>query len=68
MTTTRGRGRPSTGVRLDIRIPAEDLKIIDAIAERSGIPRAMVVRHLIAERLNSWPYNEDEWIPIHLHR
>lgn len=43
----RGPGRPSTGVRVDIRIPAEALEVIDRDAEERGITRAAMIRSII---------------------
>jgi predicted DNA binding CopG/RHH family protein len=50
MTTTehRGPGRPSTGVRVDIRIPADLLTQIDAEAELDGITRAELIRGILS--------------------
>lgn len=43
----RGPGRPSTGVRVDIRIPADLLDVIDAEAEQDGITRAELIRGIL---------------------
>lgn len=45
--TSRPRGRPTTGTRIDIRIPADLLERIDAIAERSDETRAVIIRDLL---------------------
>lgn len=56
MTTTtdpprRGRGRPSTGVPIMVRIPAEELELIDAGARARGITRADYLRQLVRHAL-----------------
>jgi predicted DNA-binding protein len=45
------RGRPSTGVSVHTRIPAELLEQIDRLAEERGVPRAVIIRELLAEAL-----------------
>jgi metal-responsive CopG/Arc/MetJ family transcriptional regulator len=54
MSTTehRGPGRPSTGVRVDIRIPVDLLIQIDYMAEHEETTRADIVRLLLTERLD----------------
>jgi Ribbon-helix-helix protein, copG family len=44
---TRGRGRPSTGTAVHLRIDPVDLAIIDAEADDSGTTRAELVRAII---------------------
>jgi predicted DNA binding CopG/RHH family protein len=41
-------GRPSTGTRIDVRIPADLLAAIDAKAEAENLSRAVMIRHLLA--------------------
>lgn len=55
MTAKRGRGRPSTGIRVDIRIPEHQLKVIDWMADSLGRSRAEVIRDLIEIGLNTQP-------------
>lgn len=43
------RGRPSTGVSVHTRIPAELLEQIDRLAAERGVPRAVIIRELLAE-------------------
>lgn len=43
-TTTRGRGRPSTGTPVMVRIPPHVLAVIDAMADDQGRTRADLVR------------------------
>lgn len=47
MTVKRGRGRPSEGERVDIRIPANILKLIDRDAKRHGVSRAEQIRRIL---------------------
>lgn len=44
----RGRGRPSEGVRVDVRIPNNLLKRIDRDAKRADVKRAEQIRQIIA--------------------
>jgi len=46
---TRPRGRPSTGVRVDIRIPADMLELIDRDASYETVSRAERIREIIDE-------------------
>jgi metal-responsive CopG/Arc/MetJ family transcriptional regulator len=48
-----GPGRPSTGVRVQVRIPADLLERIDELARSydPAVTRAAVIRGLLAERL-----------------
>ena len=46
-TTPRGPGRPSTGVPLHTRVPAEVVAQLDAEAKAEGIPRAEVHRRAL---------------------
>jgi predicted transcriptional regulator len=50
--STRGRGRPSEGTRIDVRLPAELLADIDYIAAKTGSTRATVIR----DALNEWTH------------
>lgn len=43
-----GRGRPTTGTKVQVRIPPDLLARIDAEAEREGVTRAEAVRGLLA--------------------
>ena len=58
MTTSpaahRGPGRPPTGERVEVRIPAEVLKQIDAIAEDWKTTRAHITRLVITLGLQEW--------------
>jgi hypothetical protein len=45
MTT---RGRPTTGVKVQVRIPADLLAYIDDYAKCNGITRAETMRHFLA--------------------
>ena len=57
-----GRGRPSTGVRVDIRIPATRLDDIDVWARTAGITRAAMVRHLLQHGMDTVTDDElAEW-------
>jgi hypothetical protein len=42
-----GRGRPSTGVKVQVRIPADLLAEIDVEAEQRGMTRAAYIRMLV---------------------
>ena len=41
-------GRPPEGVKVDVRIPAEDLAVVEAVAAERGVPRAQVIRDAVA--------------------
>ena len=47
MTATKGPGRPSTGVKIQVRIPAEGLARIDRQAEAEGVTRAEMIRRML---------------------
>ena len=48
MTSTPAkRGRPSEGVRVDVRIPSGLLAVIDAAAKRDGVTRAEMIRTML---------------------
>ena len=51
---TRGPGRPSTGVRVDIRIPADLLADVDAFADGWAVSRAHMLRTLVKLGLTTW--------------
>lgn len=51
-STSRGPGRPTTGERVHLRIPADVLARLDAIAERDGTSRAEVARRILADALD----------------
>lgn len=44
----RGRGRPSTGTVVQVRIPADTLAAVDAAAAAEEVPRAEMVRRILA--------------------
>ena len=46
-----GRGRPTTGTKVQIRIPAELLAEIDRRADEYGLTRAETMRRALAELL-----------------
>lgn len=46
-----GPGRPSTGVRVDVRIPADQLATIDAAATAEGTTRAEIIRAILTNGL-----------------
>lgn len=48
---TRGRGRPSEGTRVAVRLPADVLALVDARAEARNEPRAAAIRRLLAQAL-----------------
>jgi len=43
------RGRPSVGVRIELRIPPETAAALDAAAERAGVTRAAVSRRVLVD-------------------
>jgi hypothetical protein len=45
---TRPVGRPSTGVKVQVRIPADDLAWLDEQAERLDTTRAVIIRRTIS--------------------
>lgn len=47
------RGRPREGRPVHVRIPDDDIEIIDRLAEHDSVTRAHVIRRLIAEGLAS---------------
>lgn len=48
MTGQSGRGRPTTGVRVDVRIPADLLAQVDTFAAVNGLTRAVALREIVA--------------------
>lgn len=46
-----GRGRPSVGPVITVRIPPDLLARLDAEAARQGITRAELVRDIVKEKL-----------------
>jgi metal-responsive CopG/Arc/MetJ family transcriptional regulator len=44
-----GRGRPSTGVAVNTRIPKDLLDAIEELAAEHGVPRAEMIRQLLRE-------------------
>jgi hypothetical protein len=47
-----GPGRPSTGTRIDVRVPADVLAELDGMAERWELTRAEVVRIALERYVN----------------
>lgn len=62
VSPVRGPGRPSTGVRIDIRIPPDLLAEVDAGAEGWRVTRAHMIRVLIELGVTTWR-NERGWPP-----
>ena len=54
-TTPRGRGRPRIGERVEFTLPAENLAEVDRLAAQHEMPRAEVIRALIAIGLDHSP-------------
>jgi hypothetical protein len=54
LITTRGPGRPSTGVRVDIRIPADLLDWIDSYAAVNDMTRAEALREAVAHFVTNY--------------
>lgn len=42
-----GRGRPTTGVKVQVRIPADILDDLDFVAGRDEVSRAAVIRGIL---------------------
>lgn len=55
-----GRGRPSTGVRVAVRIPADVLAILDTEAELCGVSRAEIVREALSRYAATWGSSHPE--------
>jgi predicted DNA-binding protein len=53
------RGRPSTGVPINTRIPPELLDKIDRLARERGVPRAVIIRELLEEGVRRRLTSED---------
>lgn len=53
-----GPGRPTTGVRVDIRIPADLLDYIDTHAKTIDRSRADMIRRLLQLGMDSLTYEE----------
>lgn len=47
MTGMVGIGRKPEGTRVDVRIPADVLRKIDALAKAEGVKRAAIIRDLL---------------------
>lgn len=45
----RGRGRPSTGTAVQVRIPAATLAHVDHLAQAAGTTRAAWIRTAVAQ-------------------
>lgn len=43
----RPRGRPSTGQKVEVRLPAEVIAYFDRMAEANGLARAQVIRSVL---------------------
>jgi hypothetical protein len=50
-----GRGRPTTGQRIDIRIPPELLAQIDTDANNADRTRAEQIRHILTNNYDKDP-------------
>lgn len=50
---TRGRGRPRIGERVELQVPDDMLAQIDARATAEGVPRAEMLRRLLAAALDA---------------
>jgi Ribbon-helix-helix protein, copG family len=48
----RSAGRPGIGKPITVRLPDDLVATIDAKADRLGMPRAEVIRMLLADRLS----------------
>jgi hypothetical protein len=46
---TAPRGRPPVGPVIEVRLPADTLTALDAVAKRSGFTRAAVARDVLSE-------------------
>lgn len=53
MTVKRGRGRPPTGVKVQVRIPDEMLDVINAKAGGYGVSRSEMIRTMIRWQIES---------------
>lgn len=49
MSERRGRGRPTTGERVAVRLPPELLERIDTLAAVNGVARAEQIRRLLTD-------------------
>ncbi len=47
-TDSRGRGRPTTGVKIQVRIPADVLAELDRYASETGTTRAGAIRRAVS--------------------
>lgn len=54
--SARGRGRPSEGRPVQVRIPDEVLDAVDLAAADLAVSRAEVIRRVLAERYGAWPW------------
>lgn len=48
----RRRGRPTTGTRIEVRVPADVLAHIDELAAAQGLTRAVVIRDALVARFS----------------
>jgi hypothetical protein len=48
-----GRGRPTTGTKIQVRLPPDVLAALDAEAAELGWKRAELMRWIVAERYES---------------
>lgn len=51
VTADRGPGRPTTGTRIEVRVPGWVLTLIDGRAAAEAKTRAEVVREMLEERV-----------------
>jgi Ribbon-helix-helix protein, copG family len=51
-TITRGRGRPSTGTRIEVRLPDDLIAAVDAAAAVEDATRAEMIRIMLRFALN----------------
>jgi len=48
-----GRGRPSTGVKVQVRIPEHLVDALDDLAAEAGRPRASLVRDAVRDYVSN---------------
>lgn len=53
MNEVTGRGRPSTGVKVQVRIPDHLLEALDELAAEAGHPRASLVRDAVRDYVSN---------------
>ena len=52
----RGRGRPSEGRPVQVRIPEDLLDALDLDAQDRGLSRAAMLRRVLTARYSDWPW------------